>query len=567
MFKKSRRLNLVLLFLAVAALLVISFVFIFEIGTRAARVAEDLLQRQSTVQRLAAVVTTASDAETGQRGYLLTGDEKYLAPYTNALSAMPVRMAALRKAAAESLVSAHDVDKIDQLVSAKFSELAETVDLKRQHRDPEALAIVKAGQGKQLMDEVRNACDQIVITQQAQINADLGETIRDGKIRSLLYFGGLVVNLAFLGWVCWRIFAEMGARDAAAKAIDEQREYLDVTLASIGDGVIVTDANGAVTFLNEVAQQLSGWSQREAKGRPCAEIFHIVNETTRTIQENPVDKVLMTGRIVGLANHTVLIRRDGSEIPIDDSGAPIRNKDGTIAGVVLVFRDFSDQKKSAEAMTTVKNELEKANQAKDEFLAALSHELRAPLTPIIATLNRWQAQKRLDKEMLAELTMLQRNAALEARLVDDLLDIARITQRSDILPLVLGSLRVLMIEDHEDTAIVMARMLKDMGHNVVSANSVASAVDALTREKFDLIVSDIGLPDGNGVSLIHAVRSFCHAPAIAMTGYGMREDVERCLNAGFNKHVTKPVTFETLQQIIAEVCGNQNDKINQPSST
>ena len=567
MFKKSRRLNLVLLFLAVAALLVISFVFIFEIGTRAARVAEDLLQRQSTVQRLAAVVTTASDAETGQRGYLLTGDEKYLAPYTNALSAMPVRMAALRKAAAESLVSAHDVDKIDQLVSAKFSELAETVDLKRQHRDPEALAIVKAGQGKQLMDEVRNACDQIVITQQAQINADLGETIRDGKIRSLLYFGGLVVNLAFLGWVCWRIFAEMGARDAAAKAIDEQREYLDVTLASIGDGVIVTDANGAVTFLNEVAQQLSGWSQREAKGRPCAEIFHIVNETTRTIQENPVDKVLMTGRIVGLANHTVLIRRDGSEIPIDDSGAPIRNKDGTIAGVVLVFRDFSDQKKSAEAMTTVKNELEKANQAKDEFLAALSHELRAPLTPIIATLNRWQAQKRLDKEMLAELTMLQRNAALEARLVDDLLDIARITQRSDILPLGLGSLRVLMIEDHEDTAIVMARMLEDMGHNVVSANSVASAVDALTREKFDLIVSDIGLPDGNGVSLIHAVRSFCHAPAIAMTGYGMREDVERCLNAGFNKHVTKPVTFETLQQIIAEVCGNQNDKINQPSST
>ena len=120
--------------------LILLFIFIFEIGTRAARVAEDLLQRQSTVQRLAAVVTTASDAETGQRGYLLTGDEKYLAPYTNALSAMPVRIAALRKAAAESLVSANDVDKIDQLVSAKFSELAETVNLKRQHRDPEALA-------------------------------------------------------------------------------------------------------------------------------------------------------------------------------------------------------------------------------------------------------------------------------------------------------------------------------------------------------------------------------------------------------------------------------------------
>jgi CheY-like chemotaxis protein len=100
-------------------------------------------------------------------------------------------------------------------------------------------------------------------------------------------------------------------------------------------------------------------------------------------------------------------------------------------------------------------------------------------------------------------------------------------------------------------------MLEEMGHNILSANSVASAVDVLTREKFDLIVSDIGLPDGNGVSLIHAVRAFCDAPAIALTGYGMREDVERCLNAGFNKHVTKPVTFEMLQQIIAEVCGEQ----------
>src|ERR1700683_713414 len=149
----------------------------------------------------------------------------------------------------------------------------------------------------------------------------------------------------------------------------------------------------------------------------------------RLVVENPVDRVIETGRIVGLANHTVLIRPDGSEIPIDDSGAPIRQKDGRIRGVVLVFRDFSEQKKAAEAILVVKNELEKANQSKDEFLAALSHELRAPLTPIIATLDRWQARKTLGSEMLAELTILRRNAALEARLVDDLLDVARITQR------------------------------------------------------------------------------------------------------------------------------------------
>ena len=295
MIKKSRRLNLVFLFLAVAVLLVTSFVFIFEIGTHAARVAANLLQRQSTVQRLEAIVTTAGDAETGQRGYLLTGDEKYLTPYTDALSAVHSRMSALRKAAAEGFISTGDVDKIDQLVSAKLSELAQTVDLKRQHRDQEAIAIVHAGQGMQLMDEIRNTCAQIIAAQQAQISADLGENIRDSKARSLLYAGGLIINLAFLGWVCRRIFAEMAARDAITKEIDDQREYLDVTLASIGDGVIVTDAKGVVTFLNEVAQQLSGWSLPDAKGRPCADIFHIVNETTRAVEENPVAKVLDDG--------------------------------------------------------------------------------------------------------------------------------------------------------------------------------------------------------------------------------------------------------------------------------
>jgi len=116
-------------------------------------------------------------------------------------------------------------------------------------------------------------------------------------------------------------------------------------------------------------------------------------------------------------------------------------------------------------------------------------------------------------------------------------------------------MKILAIEDHQDTAIVMALMLRAMGHTVVLANSVASAVDVLTREKFDLIISDIGLPDGNGVSLMHAVRTFCDAPAIALSGYGMSEDVDRCLSAGFTKHVTKPVTVEVLSQIIADVCG------------
>jgi PAS domain S-box-containing protein len=146
------------------------------------------------------------------------------------------------------------------------------------------------------------------------------------------------------------VFQE-GARAAreAERAERRQREQLHVTLSSIGDAVIVTDTDGAVTFLNPVAQELTGWESREAAGRPLEEVFRIVNEETRRPAENPVTKALREGMIVGLANHTVLIARDGTERLIDDSAAPIRGEDGTIAGVVLVFRDVTATRRELEA--------------------------------------------------------------------------------------------------------------------------------------------------------------------------------------------------------------------------
>jgi PAS domain S-box-containing protein len=128
-----------------------------------------------------------------------------------------------------------------------------------------------------------------------------------------------------------------------------QREQLHVTLRSIGDAVIVTDRSGGVTFLNPVAVALTGWEPEDAAGQPLERVFHIVNEETRQPVENPVSKVLREGVVVGLANHTVLIARDGREFPIDDSGAPIRDEDGTIAGVVLVFRDATEARRAIEA--------------------------------------------------------------------------------------------------------------------------------------------------------------------------------------------------------------------------
>lgn len=129
-------------------------------------------------------------------------------------------------------------------------------------------------------------------------------------------------------------------------AIGQSEEWLFTTLQSIGDAVIATDAKGFIVFMNPVAVQLTGWSAEDAQGRDCREVFRIINESTRQETESPVDKVMRDGRIAGLANHTILIAKDGTEHSIDDSGSPIRDKEERLTGVVLIFRDITSRRKA-----------------------------------------------------------------------------------------------------------------------------------------------------------------------------------------------------------------------------
>jgi len=169
-----------------------------------------------------------------------------------------------------------------------------------------------------------------------------------------------------LDWVKWEIcpwrdargniggvtlFSELvTARRLAEERLAAEHQRVAVTLQSIGDAVIATDRDARVTVFNEVAQRLTGWSAEEAIGRPLSDVFRIVSEDTHQPMESPVERVLYQGAIVGLANHTVLVARDGNERPIADSGAPIRGPDGTIHGVVLVFRDQTEERRAQDEL-------------------------------------------------------------------------------------------------------------------------------------------------------------------------------------------------------------------------
>jgi len=206
------------------------------------------------------------------------------------------------------------------------------------------------------------------------------------------------------------------AQARAAAETERQRQLLSVTLASIGDAVSVTDTRGRIPFLNGEAERLTGWRGPAAVGQPLATVFRILNEQTRQPVTDPAQEVFRRGTVVGLANHTVLIAQDGREIPIDDSAAPVRQADGTLHGVVLVFRDVTERRQALEAlhryellsahsrdiilfMRRADGRLLEVNAAAasaygythEELLARTIHDLRAPGTEPLTSAQMAQA--------------------------------------------------------------------------------------------------------------------------------------------------------------------------------
>jgi PAS domain S-box-containing protein len=144
--------------------------------------------------------------------------------------------------------------------------------------------------------------------------------------------------------------SDITGRKLAEEALNKQRQLLEVTLQSIGDAVLATDAGGRVTFLNPVAAGLTGWAEQEALGRPARDVLRTIDELTRESGEDIVGRVLREARVVSMANHTVLLARDGREIPIEDSAAPIRDSAGNLLGVVLVFHDVTEKRRAQQAL-------------------------------------------------------------------------------------------------------------------------------------------------------------------------------------------------------------------------
>jgi PAS domain S-box-containing protein len=317
------------------------------------------------------------DAETGQRGFLYTGDPKYLASYNLAIGQVGPSIDKVAQLTADNPRQQGRIPALRNLAQSKLKELAQTIALYRLGEPEKAKALVLSDAGLFMMNDIRKLTGEM-----AEEEASL-EAIRSAAYQksirlttACIYLASFIAALGLVS-LAYYILHEMELRELHARQILEREEWFRVTLTSLGDAVIATDEEGRVTFLNPLAEQLTGRSLAHSTGRPVEEVFPIFNESTHHVVENPVKKVMELGRIVGLANHTVLRNANGNLIPIEDSAAPIRDADHKLIGVVLVFRDATFERKSQEVLRKTEKLAAAARLA-----ATVAHEINNPLEAI-----------------------------------------------------------------------------------------------------------------------------------------------------------------------------------------
>lgn len=365
----------------IVACLLLAGVLVWQING-SNRTVQSIRKSDDTIAVAIQIEKLIADEETGLRGYQITGDRRFLEPYNQATAPL-----------------AQAVTELGNLVDPAHRSLLD--EFTAQHDAWQANfaqpVIRMVGRGNRANDDDLNltgrartdAMRRALSTIEADAERSRSQHAEAWKAQSynvfiVLYIAALAMGIIIglfthdrMESVSSAFRQSLDAQQRRTEELFRSEQNLRTTLASIGDGVITCDTEGRVQMMNPVAQELTGWLEADAYLRPLTDVFRIVNETTREPLENPVQKVQQLNRVVALANHTILLRKDGSEIAIDDSGAPIRKQDGQLLGVVLVFRDITIERRTRAALMA-NEKLAVAGR----LAATIAHEIHNPLDSV-----------------------------------------------------------------------------------------------------------------------------------------------------------------------------------------
>jgi len=373
-------------------LIIISVVMSASFGA-IARIDEAVQARRQTfllIDKANNLMSDLVDAETGQRGFLLTNDEAFLSPYHKARENIGTGLKELGQLTMVGEAYSH-IDAVTPMIKNKLEFLEYNIELRRHNSVDIAIANIQSSKGILLMDSIRTEMIHYLKIEKNELDED--ENIFRSEMSSLfatILTGSLFAILLVLA-IAYLIYRETNNRikkmvhketqqllevqndinkqlKQTNNALQISEEKLIVTLISIGDGVMATDVEGNVTILNPCAEELTGWTQAEASGRPAEEVFRIINEENRQPVDLPVKAALTLGTKQQLINHTILISRNGSECAIADSCAPICHHDGKVAGSVMVFRDVTERRETEIGLEKTRKELEIIKKTADDSI-------------------------------------------------------------------------------------------------------------------------------------------------------------------------------------------------------
>jgi PAS domain S-box-containing protein len=423
-------------YLAGALLILLAVTFLsYQDWSAFQRSAPQVQHSRQLLQQVEDTLSLVRDAESGQRGFLLTGDKEYLDAYNAALAGLPKELDMLRASVTDEPALRTRVETLSGLISEEVNELKETVALRQDQGFDAALAVTESNRGKHAMDDIR----KIGVDLQNEVYNILLKGVRErqeqGSRTRITTALGAAVLFLFLLLATFQIGRATAERDrligdlaSANERTTASRDLLHTTLTSIGDAVIATDERGRVTFMNRVAETLTGCSQAQAQHLRLPEVLTLISEDTQQPVDNPAAGVLREGETIEQSSGILLVSHEGIARPIDASVAPIRNAAGKIIGAVLVFRDITGRRESEEQLRRLNRDLRQTNDDLQQFSFAASHDLKEPLRTVSNYLQLIRSRysgKVLDEEAGRLFDTAVKAAQRMHALVEALLDYSR----------------------------------------------------------------------------------------------------------------------------------------------
>ncbi len=297
------------------------------------------------IQSSESLYSNIIEAETNRRGYIITGNEEFMKEYYPSVNSIDSAFSVL-----SSIVTDHGekmtLDTLQKLIFNRKDMLQESVELQEKRLKDFKAQVEFTKKGKIYVDRIKACIENIQSKERTTLNLRLLEAEKSSSYTLMNLVLGNIIAFALLIVAVILLNRSINKRKLAESSLEENRNWLATTLESIGDAVIVTGKTGEILFINKTAELLTGWKISEAKGLLIDHVFNIYNEDTGKKAPDPIQNVVISRKVVNLDDHTVLITKNNTEIPIDDSAAPIINANGELIGVVMVFRNISDRRKA-----------------------------------------------------------------------------------------------------------------------------------------------------------------------------------------------------------------------------